>query len=350
MNKTSSLLLFVLTILVTPAMANSGCPDGYWKVDGTDAIYLAGRSDITVPPKEDTWNFLLRHAYSFTDEVQETHPVSMQVTEGIAVRALVPADGGVDYFNYPSDNFFPPDGNSPLYVSTLDAIDGISGYKGPEGALAGVFLNDNVPDTGPAPATLDFSSSGLGTDFTGLSPDLGQVFFIGDGFTSSAVVQTFIAPTGATRLFLGIPDGFGFDGHPGAYDDNDGYFCIDLNDQIYVNIDIKPGSFPNSINLCSNGVVPVAIFSSSDFDVTIVDTDTLRLADVDVKMVGKSGRQLCSYEDANLDGLTDLVCHFDTVGLSLAGGDTSAKIIGETIDGIPIEGEDSVNIVKDGCP
>ena len=38
--------------------------------------------------------------------------------------------------------------------------------------------------------------------------------------------QEFIAPTGATRLFLGIPDGFGFVGAPGAYDDNDGSYRV----------------------------------------------------------------------------------------------------------------------------
>jgi hypothetical protein len=40
------------------------------------------------------------------------------------------------------------------------------------------------------------------------------------------VFQTFIAPTGATRLYLGIPDGFSFAGAPGAYDDNDGSYRI----------------------------------------------------------------------------------------------------------------------------
>ncbi|MFN5768656.1 MAG: PEP-CTERM sorting domain-containing protein, partial [Pirellulaceae bacterium] len=53
-------------------------------------------------------------------------------------------------------------------------------------------------------------------------------FYIGDGITSAGVIQTFYAPAGATRLFLGIPDGFGFGGAPGAYDDNDGSYGIRL--------------------------------------------------------------------------------------------------------------------------
>ena len=34
-----------------------------------------------------------------------------------------------------------------------------------------------------------------------------------------------------------------------------------------VGIDIKPGSFPNSINLKGKGVIPVAILSTTTFDV-----------------------------------------------------------------------------------
>ena len=83
----------------------------------------------------------------------------------------------------------------------------------------------SIPASGP-PATLDFSPDGLNIDFLTLSPALGQVFYIGDGLTSLLAFQEFIAPTGATRLFLGIPDGFGFVGAPGAYDDNDGSYRV----------------------------------------------------------------------------------------------------------------------------
>lgn len=72
----------------------------------------------------------------------------------------------------------------------------------------------------------NFSPAGLGIDFLSLNPGLGQVFYIGDGKTAGDVFQQFVAPVGATRLFLGIPDGFGFGGAPGAYDDNDGSYRI----------------------------------------------------------------------------------------------------------------------------
>ena len=45
-----------------------------------------------------------------------------------------------------------------------------------------------------------------------------------------------------------------------------------------VDIDIKPGSDPNSINLKSKGVVPVAVLTTPDFDAATVDPATVEFA------------------------------------------------------------------------
>jgi hypothetical protein len=50
-------------------------------------------------------------------------------------------------------------------------------------------------------------------------------------------------------------------------------------------------------------------------------------------------------EDINGDGLEDLICHFYTEDTGFICGDTEAVLKGETMDGIPIEGWDSVRIV-----
>jgi len=63
---------------------------------------------------------------------------------------------------------------------------------------------------------------------------------------------------------------------------------------IRVAIDIKPGSDPNSINLSSAGVVPVAILSSATFDATQVDPASVTLAGARVKLIGKGDRYSCS--------------------------------------------------------
>jgi len=118
-----------------------------------------------------------------------------------------------------------------------------------------------------------------------------------------------------------------------------------------VGIDIEPGSDPNSINLCSNGAVPVAILGTDTFDVYDIDTDTLKFADAAVKVVGKKDpHSLCSYEDVNGDGNDDLVCHFVTMDIAgVDGQSTLAAVSGNLLDAIPFEGMDTVNIVKDTC-
>ena len=197
-------------------------------VDGSDAIFLAGRTDLTIPAASDSWStgtHLIRHSTPTPEEIQETLPPGFSVAAGDVIRALDPAIGGVSFYNGFGGLVFGPGGNG-LSGSNLSSLDGISGYIGPQGPLVGVFLDDSIPSSGPAPATLDFSTSGIGIDFLSLMPELGQVFYIGDGITGGGEFQTFIAPTGTTRLFLGIPDGFGFVGLPGAYDDNDGSYRV----------------------------------------------------------------------------------------------------------------------------
>jgi hypothetical protein len=118
-----------------------------------------------------------------------------------------------------------PDGR-PLNGCETYAYGGISGFITDQVApLAGIFLTDAVPGSTPPP-TLDFRSTGLGLNFTTLAPAIGQVFFIGNGQTSGGIIQTFYAPAGATRLFLGIPDAVNAQSYPGGYGDNAGSFSV----------------------------------------------------------------------------------------------------------------------------
>ena len=109
-------------------------------------------------------------------------------------------------------------------------------------------------------------------------------------------------------------------------------------------IDIKPQSDPNSINPRSKGKIPVAILSTTDFSAPDeVDIDSL--------MFGASGGEeslsFCNHspEDVNGDGYDDLVCHFYTQMTGFDCEDREGIVRGLTIDGIPIEGRDSVKIV-----
>jgi hypothetical protein len=122
-----------------------------------------------------------------------------------------------------------------------------------------------------------------------------------------------------------------------------------------VGIDIKPGSFPNSINLGSNGATPVAILGSATLNVDDIDVSTLTLGTAGVKTVGKTDRANCNVSDVSgdfsggpegaPDGFPDLVCHFVTLNIVPEAGGTTAKVMGELIGGLAIEGTDSVHIV-----
>ena len=115
-----------------------------------------------------------------------------------------------------------------------------------------------------------------------------------------------------------------------------------------VDIDIKPGSYPNAINLDSQGVIPVAILSSSFFDATTVDPDTVALGGTSVAVRGKGNKYLAHEEDINGDGLIDLLVQVETENLdpnSFQNG--YAVLLGQTYDGVQIEGSDEIVIVPD---
>lgn len=108
---------------------------------------------------------------------------------------------------------------------------------------------------------------------------------------------------------------------------------------INVDIDIKPGSEPNSINLKSKGVIPVALLTTENFDATTIDPATVIFASaMPIKWSSK---------DVDNDGDTDMVFHFKTQELSLDSSSTEAILTGETLDPmISISGTDLINIVN----
>ena len=115
-----------------------------------------------------------------------------------------------------------------------------------------------------------------------------------------------------------------------------------------VEIDIKPGSDPNSINPNSMGVVPVAILTTDIFDATTVDPSTLSfMAAVDV--AGDPNCVRHGLEDVDGDGDIDLVCKFPQKTTWITCDTTQGAIIGETFGGQFIVGFDSINPVGKEC-
>ena len=114
----------------------------------------------------------------------------------------------------------------------IRSYDGISGIVHDTRAmfLVGVFCSSEEALDPSPPRQLMNEEAATGLEF---SPLLNQTFFIGDGLTGhgSGQTQTFIAPDGATRLFLGFADAYAFGypvSDPGWYSDNGGQLQVEL--------------------------------------------------------------------------------------------------------------------------
>ena len=112
---------------------------------------------------------------------------------------------------------------------------------------------------------------------------------------------------------------------------------------IHVQIDIKPGTTPNVLNLRSNGLFQVAIFSTAGFDATTIDPATITLAGASPSRMGKA--PVVAKIDINRDGRKDLVPMFSCANLQLNASDKEAVLTGKTFDGTSIEGKDSVVVI-----
>jgi len=114
---------------------------------------------------------------------------------------------------------------------------------------------------------------------------------------------------------------------------------------ILVDIDIKPGSDPNSINTKSMGLVPVAILGSPTLDVTEIDVSTLVFGPAvatPVHDLSDPETYNGHIQDVNDDGFLDLVSHYNQKAVGLCVDDTEATISGTLLNGTPFDGTDSV--------
>jgi hypothetical protein len=173
---------------------------------------------VTLPSTDNIW------AAGANSAPSGTLPQAVAVTSGSIVT--LDSAAGTWSCNSPfggAGNQQGPDGNGvtgqncdpPVDYPAYNNLSGI--YDGSRAQfITGVFLGASGPPAS-APARLDFTDgTGLGHSFDSLSPQLGQMFFIGDGLTGTGTgtTQQFIAPSGATELYLGYTD------DPSAYGDN----------------------------------------------------------------------------------------------------------------------------------
>ena len=111
-----------------------------------------------------------------------------------------------------------------------------------------------------------------------------------------------------------------------------------------VQVDIRPDSSSNNLNLKSKGTLPVAILSSASFSAATVAPLTVKLAGAPVSLK-KNGTPMASLEDVNGDGRLDLMLHFDIQALPRFTADTVITLVGETFGGQPVSGKVSIHLV-----
>jgi subtilisin-like proprotein convertase family protein len=123
-------------------------------------------------------------------------------------------------------------------------------------------------------------------------------------------------------------------------------------------LDIKPGMVPNPFAKDSNGVVPVAILGTVDFDVTAVDTASIRIERMDLTgglvapYQGTAGPQTSIGEIGTPDGFADLSVYFETSELASAlklgelpeGATVQLLVTGSRVDGSQFKAVDSMAI------
>ncbi|KKQ95803.1 MAG: hypothetical protein UV74_C0013G0408 [Candidatus Woesebacteria bacterium GW2011_GWB1_43_14] len=108
-----------------------------------------------------------------------------------------------------------------------------------------------------------------------------------------------------------------------------------------IDIDARPYKSINLLVSHSKSLVDLAIFSSSVFDATKIDNQSLRL--------GKTGHEdslkFClKSRDLNRDGLLDMRCFFENELLGVGEGDTEIILPGKTIEGVSFVGVSELEV------
>ena len=181
---------------------------------GIAGVANATTVNVIVPGTSDPWLAGMPDGStaSYEDSAPGQSPVQvagLQLTSSDILTFTV--TGSVN--NDPGNSGLGPDGGYN-YSHQSGAENGISSIAAPMNSLLGVFLGDQQPNLSTAPNMLDFSSS---QNFLSLSPELKQVFFIGNGLTDGGNLQKIVIPNGATRFYLGSMDGYGWLNNSGSF-------------------------------------------------------------------------------------------------------------------------------------
>lgn len=164
--------------------------------------------------------------YAGTTSTPRQSPLQLTLSSiGLAAGDTLSFEGLSGSASYVAGQTNNADGDSGFIVALgqtypgsvpTNSMNGMSNVRAPIGAVMAVFLNDNSPTTGSTPSCLDFNSS-TQRDYASISPEMKQVFFVGDGKKSDGTVQKIIVPDGATRVFIGMMDAWQWNDNTGNF-------------------------------------------------------------------------------------------------------------------------------------
>lgn len=110
-----------------------------------------------------------------------------------------------------------------------------------------------------------------------------------------------------------------------------------------VQISVKPGDSPTTIERGRDGMIPVAVLSTAEFDAATIDPTTLRVGPTGTEAVPV--RSMLS--DVNTDERPDLMLLVRLRDLQVTCDVKAIWVKGETRAGVEIEGSEAVTVA--GC-
>lgn len=357
-----------------------GLPQDDYRVERA-LEWLETNYDYDENPNEHNWPFYYYYAWSFSKAMLLTTPSSDDIG---GVRDPV-ADGYPEespswYYDFAwyltetqnlDGTFYDNPNEDPSWTPYVDTMFAILVLEEAVAVPMADTVTTYTGDTSGNAGQLATLSAILTDEETGDPIDNEPLYFTFQGDTVSAmtnsegvatVTMMIDPPAGDYPITVNFPGDISRRLNPSS--DTATFTVIE---EIEVSVDIKPLSWPNPINLKNNGLIPVAICGTEDFDVTEIDPPTVNIylegVGAGVYPVRWAYEDVADTERGGPDGYLDLVLHYknqevvDDSDLASYEGEVTLTIGGnlkEEYDGTPIAGEDIVWVLdptgKNGKP
>jgi len=176
-------------LLAASLGAGASATAGTVSVDARDDIFLAGLSSVPTTGTVGDITDPFGANPSPGGNGAGLLPVAISVAPGEILDITATGTVSCCYGGSPTNG---PAGGGLGGTANINGYGNVAAYTGPELGLVGVFNGPSTP---------------------------WSVFLIGAS-------DTLVVPTGATKLYLGTVDAYGFSGNPGWFNDNTGAFSV----------------------------------------------------------------------------------------------------------------------------